>query len=108
MPSSSIESYLRRAQEMLPKRFKTAVANARRDSILFWDGLVRDMNVDNRIRMYAQQQLDRRLGVDGPPQHQTAMPVGSSDAKGVVELVVVGRVNAKEVIDLEKTNHTVT
>jgi hypothetical protein len=102
LPSASIDLYIRRAEAMLPMRYKSFTAKARRDSILFWDAIVRSPDVDIRTKCYAQQELDRRLGVDGPPEHDTGRPFGGGSGHEVLEVVVTSRAEAQEIMEQAK------
>lgn len=104
MPSSSIELYLRRAKELLPRRYKALAAKARQDSVLFWESIVRSMDVDIRLRCYARERLDRIFGVDGPPERDAGQPDSGGSGCEVLEVVVSSRAEAKEILDLAKSS----
>lgn len=107
MSFQTIERYLRRARALLPGKYEKILANARPDCIRFWNAQVCNPENDIKVRMYAQEQLDRRVGNDRPIENPNQMPANGGDHPSVVEVVVTSRAEARAIIDLAKSGQVV-
>ena len=106
MTSRTIERYMARARKVLVKRYVGVIENPRFDSILFWDSLIRGPDADLKMKAWARERLDRRLGVDRPPEDLGRPPADNSPPH-VLEVLVANRAEAGEILALAKSGQVV-
>ena len=88
----------------MPAKYKQICADPRADAIRFWNDQVANPANDIRARMYAQEQLDKRFGVDRPADEPSlAQAIAAGTGGGVIEILVSTRAEAKQIIDISKS-----
>ena len=106
MTYRTVERYMSRARGLLRKRYEKVIKEPRFDSILWWDSVIRGPDADLKMKAWAREQLDRRLGVDRPPE-DIGQPAAVSSPPHVMEVVVSSRAEASEIIALSKSGQVV-
>jgi hypothetical protein len=68
--------------------------------------LIRGPDVDLKMKAWAREQLDRRLGVNGPPEDLGTNPDEVAHP-GVMEILVTSRVEASRILEMSKRGELV-